>query len=51
MLSKPVKNIMVRVIKNRMANGEGLEEILAGYTKLSEEEKEELRQAVKEGGK
>lgn len=45
-MSKAVKNIMIRAIKARMKQGETLEDILASYPKLTEEEKEELREAV-----
>ena len=45
-MSNAAKNIMVRVIKRKFAEGEDLEEILAGYPKLTDEEKEELRKAV-----
>lgn len=45
-MSNAAKNIMVRVIKRRMADGENLEDILASYPKLTEEEKQELRKAV-----
>ena len=45
-MSKSAKNIMVRVIKRRMTAGEDLENILAGYPKLTDEEKQELREAV-----
>lgn len=45
-MSDAAKNIMVRVIKRRMADGENLEDILASYPKLTEEEKQELREAV-----
>lgn len=45
-MSNSAKNIMVRVIKRRMAEGENLEDILASYPKLTEEEKQELRKAV-----
>ena len=37
---------MLRVIRRRMAEGEELEDILAGYPKLTDAEKEELREAV-----
>lgn len=43
MLSRPVKNIMFRVIKRRIAEGENLDSILESYPKLSDEDKEELR--------
>ena len=39
-------NIMLRVIRRRMAEGEELEDILAGYPKLTDAEKEELRAAI-----
>lgn len=45
-MSKAVKNIMVRAIKARMNQGEELEDILASYPKLTDEEKQELREAV-----
>lgn len=45
-MSNAAKNIMLRVIRRRMAEGEELEDILAGYSKLTDAEKEELREAV-----
>ena len=45
-MSKSAKKIMVRVINNRMAEGETFEEIIADYPKLTSEEIEELREAV-----
>lgn len=45
-MSKAVKNIMIRVIKSRMKAGEAIEDILADYPKLTEAEKEELREAI-----
>ena len=45
-MSKVVKNIMLRVIRKRMAEGEMVEEILADYPKLTEEEKQELTEAL-----
>lgn len=45
-MSKSAKNIMVRVIRRRVAAGEALEDILTGYPKLTDEEKQELRDAV-----
>ena len=45
-MSNASKNIMVRVIKRRMADGENLADILESYPKLTEEEKQELREAV-----
>ena len=38
--------IMVRVAKRRMAEGEDIETILAGWPKLTDEEKKEIRDAV-----
>ncbi len=45
-MSNSAKNIMLRVIRRRMAGGEEFEDILAGYPKLTDAEKEELREAV-----
>lgn len=45
-MSNAAKNIMLRVIRRRMAEGEELEDILASYPKLTDAEKEELREAV-----
>lgn len=45
-MSNAAKNIMVRVIKRRIADGEKLEDILVSYPKLTDEEKEEIREAV-----
>ena len=45
-MSNASKNIMVRVIKRRMSDGENLEDILESYPRLTEEEKQELREAV-----
>ena len=45
-MSNAAKNIMVRAIKRKLEEGEDLEEILAGYPKLTDEEKEELIEAV-----
>lgn len=38
--------IMARVAKRRIAAGESIDDILAGWPKLSEEEKQEIRDAV-----
>lgn len=46
MMSNAAKNIFTRVIKRRMAAGESLDDILDGYPKLTDAEKEELRKAV-----
>lgn len=45
-MSNSAKNIMLRVIRRRMAEGEELEDILDGYPKLTDAEKEELRAAI-----
>lgn len=45
-MSNAARNIMIRVIRRRMTEGEELEDILAGYPKLTDAEKEELREAV-----
>ena len=45
-MSKAAKNIMVRVIKKRVSEGEVLDGILEGYSKLTDAEKQELREAV-----
>ena len=45
-MSKAAKNIMVRVIKKRVSEGKVLDEILEGYSKLTDAEKQELREAV-----
>ena len=47
-MSNSAKNIMLRVIRRRMAEGEELEDILASYPKLTDAEKEELRAAITE---
>ena len=38
--------IMVRVAKRRIAEGEDIETILAGWPKLTDTEKQEIRDAV-----
>lgn len=42
-MSNAMLNIYVRVVKNRIKEVEDLETILSDYTKLSEEEKEQIR--------
>lgn len=46
-MSNSAKNLMLRVIKRRMENGESFEEIIADYPRLTEEEKKELEDALK----
>ncbi len=43
-------HIVLRVVKRRMENGESLEDILASYPALSEEEKEQIREVVNGNG-
>ena len=45
-MSNAMLNIFVRTIKRRMEDGEDLEVILNSYSKLSEEDKEQIRKAV-----
>lgn len=45
-MTKLKKNLMVRVIKKRLENNEYIEDILADYPKLSEDEKAELKEAL-----
>lgn len=41
--------IMTKAVKIRLGNGEALDAILESYTKLSAEEKEEIRKTVRAG--
>ena len=45
-MSTAMFNIFVRTVKRRMSEGEELDAILDSYPKLTEEEKEEIREAV-----
>lgn len=45
-MSKVVKNIMLRVIRRRMAEGESVKDILADYPRLTEDEKNELKEVL-----
>lgn len=47
-MSDATLRIFVRTVKRRMEAGEELEEILDSYSKLSEEDKEQIRQAVRD---
>ena len=38
--------LMIKVAKRRVGQGEKLDDILASWTNLTEEEKEEIRKAV-----
>ena len=46
MLSKVNMRIMVNAAKIRMSRGEELEDILAGWTKLTDEDKDLIRAEV-----
>ena len=45
-MSTAMLNIFIRTVKRRMENGELLDEILASYTKLTDEEKDAIRRGV-----
>lgn len=45
-MSNAMLNIFVRVIKKRIATGEELEDILAEYSNLSEEDKQQIRDKI-----
>lgn len=49
-MSNAVLRIFVRVVSKRLADGEDLDEILAGYTNLSDDDKEQIRKAVAKNG-
>lgn len=40
------KNLMIRVIKRKLAQGESFDEIIARYPKLTKDEVAELKEAV-----
>ena len=44
-MSKVIKNIVVRAVKNRIAAGETFEDILKSYPGLKENEIAEIREA------
>lgn len=46
MLSNIQRNIIIRGLRIRKEQGQNLEDILVGYTKLTEEEKVEILEAV-----
>ena len=50
-MTTAVLNIFIRTVKRRIENGETLEEVLESYPKLTDEEKEAIRQGIenKEG--
>ena len=45
-MSKSALNIFIRVVTRRMEAGEDLEEILDSFTKLTPDEKEEIRKNI-----
>ena len=45
-MTKLKKNLMLRVIKKRLDNGENIEDIFADYPKLTDTEKSELKDAL-----
>lgn len=46
MLSNIQRNIIIRALRIRKAAGEAPEDVLAGYTRLTEDEKAEILAAV-----
>lgn len=44
-MNNAVKNVMLRVIRKRMAVGENFEDIIKDYTKLAQDEVTEIREA------
>lgn len=48
-MTKAALRLFIRVIERRMASGETLEDILASYPNLSEEDKELIREAISNG--
>lgn len=49
MLNELRLQLMVKAVRIRLKNGEELEDILAGYSKLTEEDKEAIRKQVTNG--
>lgn len=45
-MSKAVKNIVVRVVKNRMAAGEQFDDIIKDYPRLTADEIAEINEAL-----
>ena len=45
-MSKAVKNIIVRVIRNRMAAGEQFDDIIKDYPRLTQDEIAEIKKAL-----
>lgn len=49
MIGNIQRNIIVRAVRIRKEQGENPEEVLAGYTRLTEEEKEEIMAEIMPG--
>ncbi len=49
MLNELRLQLMVKAVRIRLKNGEELEDILAGYSKLTEEDKKAIRKQVTNG--
>ena len=47
-MSNAVKNIIVRVVKNRMVVGEKIEDIINSYSKLTPKEIQEIKAEIEE---
>lgn len=45
-MTKLKKNLMIRVIRKRIANGEKIDDIFDDYPKLTEDEKIELKEIL-----
>ncbi len=45
-MSKVIKNIMVRAVKNRLAVGETFEDIIKNYPRLTQKEIEEIKKEL-----
>lgn len=48
-MSSILLRIFVRVVSRRMSDGEALEDILAEYKALSEEDKNQVKEAIQNG--
>ncbi len=48
-MSNSTLKIFIRVVTRRINSGETLDEILESFTKLTDEEKEAIRNAINEG--
>lgn len=48
MMNNAVKNIIVRVVKNRMAAGETFKDIVENYPKLTKEEIAEIKKEIED---